>query len=129
MRRVGFAHKQIKRRVPSVALAKEGKVPDPTVPPRISCLPEANGNVAVAFSISPTGEENIRDAKIRYNIYMKPNNKKWLIIVLAIIFVGAVALLLVRGFSGEDDWTCKDGKWQKHGNPSSSQPETVCPIN
>jgi len=50
----------------------------------------------------------------------------WVVIVAVIIIIIAVALL--KGLSGEDDWICKDGQWQKHGNPSSAAPSTACPV-
>jgi uncharacterized membrane protein len=43
----------------------------------------------------------------------------------------AVAGLLILIFSmrflaGEDDWICKDGRWIKHGAPSSPMPKEPC---
>lgn len=58
----------------------------------------------------------------------KPANKKKMvltIILLAIIIIGGVVLGL-RLISGEDDWICDNGKWVKHGNPSSPMPTKPC---
>jgi len=60
---------------------------------------------------------------------MKSKKKKWLIVVLAILLTGAISLIIVRGLSNEDSWTCKDGSWQKHGNPSAETPQALCPID
>lgn len=49
---------------------------------------------------------------------------QFVLIVLIIILVAAIFLRLA---SKEDDWICDDGVWIKHGQPSASQPTTVCP--
>jgi len=47
----------------------------------------------------------------------------WLLVFVAVAFlvVGFIRLL-----SGEDNWICQDGKWVKHGHPSSSMPLEQC---
>ncbi len=42
--------------------------------------------------------------------------------ILAAILIAAC----IRIISGEDDWICVNNEWIKHGNPSSSKPETGC---
>jgi len=49
----------------------------------------------------------------------------WLVAAVIIVIVG---VLVSRGISGEDDWICKDGAWQKHGNPNNGPPATTCEI-
>ena len=53
-------------------------------------------------------------------------DKKKIYLFVAILAVLLVALFGVRLFSGEDDWLCKDGQWQKHGNPSFPAPRVEC---
>ena len=36
------------------------------------------------------------------------------------------AFLLIRTWSGEDDWICDGEKWVKHGNPSAPMPTSGC---
>lgn len=52
---------------------------------------------------------------------MRKDLLKFVIAVGILIFV---ALVFLRG--DEDSWICKDGKWQKHGNPSKPAPIEVC---
>jgi len=51
--------------------------------------------------------------------------KAWFIILVIFIFA-AGALILARGFSGEDDWICVSNEWVKHGNPSAPMPTSGC---
>lgn len=53
--------------------------------------------------------------------------KKILIIAVVILFLVLLAagtILLLRG--KEDTWLCKNGIWEKHGNPSSPMPKEPC---
>ncbi|MFA6227217.1 MAG: DUF192 domain-containing protein [Candidatus Paceibacterota bacterium] len=44
----------------------------------------------------------------------------WILIILILV-------LIVRGFSGDEDlWICKDGQWERHGNPTLEKPTTPC---
>jgi hypothetical protein len=53
-------------------------------------------------------------------------NKKIIYGFIASVAVFLLAVCLMRIFSLEDSWICKDGKWVKHGEPSSSQPVKEC---
>ena len=65
---------------------------------------------------------------IIYRYYHKlgflTKKKVYLVLIAALIVL--VALFGVRVFSGEDNWVCKDGQWQKHGNPSFPAPSVEC---
>ncbi|MFA5358988.1 MAG: GerMN domain-containing protein [Patescibacteria group bacterium] len=52
--------------------------------------------------------------------------KKTLIILVVIVIILILTVIGVRIFSGEDNWICVDGQWQKHGNPSAEKPTTGC---
>lgn len=46
---------------------------------------------------------------------------------LAIIIVGIIGFIFaMRIVSPEDTWICQEGKWVKHGNPSTPKPIKVC---
>jgi len=46
---------------------------------------------------------------------------------LAIAMILVLLLIVaIKSFSKEDDWICKDGQWEKHGNPSAPMPEKTC---
>jgi hypothetical protein len=57
---------------------------------------------------------------------MKKSVKENIKLIIAIIIVVLVVIFLVRLLSGEDGWVCKDGKWEKHGNPRMPKPEKIC---
>ncbi|MDD5547371.1 MAG: GerMN domain-containing protein [Candidatus Pacebacteria bacterium] len=58
---------------------------------------------------------------------MKTKINKILIISMAALAVAVVALAIRFTLGGpEDSWICSDGQWVKHGNPSVSQPDTLC---
>ena len=61
----------------------------------------------------------------RYYNKFKFDNKK-IYLFIAILVVLLFTLFGVRLLSGEDNWICKDGQWQKHGNPSFAAPNTEC---
>ncbi len=50
------------------------------------------------------------------------------IIKIAFVVIGvmAIAMLLVKGLSKEDDWICVNGEWVKHGAPSAPMPAEPC---
>lgn len=54
------------------------------------------------------------------------NSKKILTIFLGMVLVIALGILLVKGFSNEDNWICQKGEWVKHGKPSGPMPTGVC---
>jgi hypothetical protein len=50
--------------------------------------------------------------------------KKSLIISLIILVLAVIAV--IRFWSPEDTWLCRDGVWVKHGNPEQKEPTTAC---
>lgn len=50
---------------------------------------------------------------------------KKLALPLLLVFVASL-ILLARGISGEDSWTCVNGEWIKHGEPSAPRPTKGC---
>ena len=46
-------------------------------------------------------------------------------VYIALILLGIVASM-VRFSTPEDGWICDNGKWVKHGQPTSAMPKTVC---
>ena len=89
-------------------------------------LPLLPGSASFQFA-EPTLFYDIISRAI--NLFKMMNNKKTkkgviLIIILLAIIVSTV--FVVRMFSQEDDWICKDGVWVKHGEPSASQPDSPC---
>jgi uncharacterized membrane protein len=65
-------------------------------------------------------------AIFRYHSHFKLVDKKIIYLVLVIALFFAVAVISLRIFSGEDNWICRDGIWQKHGSPSFPMPSKVC---
>lgn len=51
--------------------------------------------------------------------------KNFLIIIMAAA-IFSFAIVGLRIFSGEDGWICKNGEWQKHGNPDAPAPTEIC---
>jgi hypothetical protein len=51
--------------------------------------------------------------------------KYLLILAFAVLFV---LLFVIRFIAGgpEDDWTCRNGVWVKHGQPSAPMPSSEC---
>jgi len=47
-------------------------------------------------------------------------------IIVLVICIILLVILLIRLFSGEDNWICKSGQWVKHGQPSFSAPSIPC---
>ncbi|MDO8512561.1 MAG: hypothetical protein Q7S57_04765 [bacterium] len=45
----------------------------------------------------------------------------WLITVI-VVFVLIIILVRLK----EDTWVCQDGKWEKHGKPTSPAPTYFC---
>ena len=62
----------------------------------------------------------------RYFNNFQFSKKKWLFLVVASLFAIILTIGVLRTFSGEDNWICKDGAWQKHGQPSFQAPNTEC---
>lgn len=58
--------------------------------------------------------------------YLHKNKKidKKFILIFLLFFVACVAAL--RILSGEDNRICKNGNWQKHGNPDFQKPTITC---
>jgi len=55
------------------------------------------------------------------------NKGEFVIKKLAIAMILVLLLIVaIKSFSKEDDWICKDGQWEKHGNPSAPMPEKTC---
>lgn len=45
----------------------------------------------------------------------------------SVIVILCIAVLIgIRFYSGEDNWICKNGAWQKHGQPSAPKPTSGC---
>lgn len=59
-----------------------------------------------------------------YNKFKFDKKKIFLFLSFLIIFI--LAIIGLRIFSGEDNWICKDGSWQKHGNPNFPAPTIEC---
>jgi len=53
-------------------------------------------------------------------------NKKQVYLFFSILIVLIVTIAGLRIFSGEDNWICQNGQWQKHGQPNFSAPQTEC---
>jgi hypothetical protein len=53
-------------------------------------------------------------------------DKKRIVLIVLVVAVGLLAILTIRAFSGEDDWLCAGGRWQRHGNPSRQMPMEDC---
>ena len=66
---------------------------------------------AIAYEIKKGTEEGRKNA---------------IMITLVSILVASAIVVNIRFLSGEDDWTCKDGKWVQHGHPSVPMPEKPC---
>jgi len=65
-------------------------------------------------------------AIFRYYNHFKLSNKKTIYLVLVVALFFAVMIISLRVFSGEDNWTCQEGTWQKHGHPSFPAPSVPC---
>ncbi len=50
--------------------------------------------------------------------------KTYLLLAVALIII--ISAIVLRFSTPEDDWVCKAGQWQKHGNPSAPMPTTSC---
>jgi len=62
----------------------------------------------------------------RYLSNFKFSAKKNIYLIFVLILSIILAIGTLRLFSGEDDWMCKDGTWQKHGQPSFPAPNVEC---
>jgi len=56
---------------------------------------------------------------------LSAKNKTIIYFLIAIIFI-CVSIFSLRLFSGEDNWVCQNGQWQKHGQPSFPSPSLPC---
>lgn len=54
--------------------------------------------------------------------------KKRNLIIVGVIILVLVGIILFSRFR-EDSWICENGKWVKHGNPSSEIPSYSCDNN
>ena len=61
-----------------------------------------------------------------YYSNFKFSAKKSIYFVLIFILFLVVFMFSARLFSGEDDYICVNGGWQKHGNPSFPAPSVNC---
>jgi len=55
--------------------------------------------------------------------------KKYIVLIFAVVVIMVAGLLGIRFFSGEDNWICENGQWIKHGNPSAPMPTQGCGKN
>lgn len=62
----------------------------------------------------------------RYFNNFKFSDKKLIYSVFVLILFLVLAVISLRLFSGEDNWICVDGSWQKHGQPNFPAPSTAC---
>ncbi len=58
--------------------------------------------------------------------YFKLHRKRIIGAFIIALVIAAAAVVVMRGFSGEDDWLCSGGRWVKHGNPSAPMPAEPC---
>lgn len=54
------------------------------------------------------------------------SDKKTIYSIIVLIGLMILTVFSLRLFSGEDDWTCKDGQWVQHGHPSFPAPQVEC---
>jgi uncharacterized membrane protein len=55
------------------------------------------------------------------------NRKQFLFQIIAMVMVTAMFVVAgIRVFSSEDGWTCQNGEWVKHGNPTAEMPSRIC---
>lgn len=52
--------------------------------------------------------------------------KGYLYLAAAILLMVIVTIIGIRLFSGEDNWICQNGQWQKNGQPDFPAPQTEC---
>lgn len=53
-------------------------------------------------------------------------DKKNLYLFFAILLILIFTIFGLRIFSGEDNWVCQNGVWEKHGQPDFPAPNTNC---
>ncbi len=53
-------------------------------------------------------------------------DKRSIYLMIAIMIIVIVTGFGIRLFSGEDNWICQNGSWQKHGQPNFPAPTTEC---
>ena len=54
---------------------------------------------------------------------------KKIVIALSIVFLCFITILSIKLLSSEDSWTCDNGQWVAHGNPSAAMPTSGCGDN
>ncbi len=54
------------------------------------------------------------------------SKKNTALVIVVIIILATIAAISIRSLSGEDDWMCQNGKWVRHGHPSSAKPIGKC---
>lgn len=62
----------------------------------------------------------------RYFNNFQFSGRKVIFLLFASILAIVLTIGILRTFSGEDNWVCKDGVWQKHGQPNFPAPITEC---
>jgi len=62
----------------------------------------------------------------RYHNKVKLAGEKGLYVALALMMFLVLTVFCLRLFSGEDNWVCSDGQWQKHGQPDFPAPIVEC---
>lgn len=65
---------------------------------------------------------------VLYSYLLFKKKQHYMRYIIIGFFIVVACLIGVRTLSGEDDWVCKNGKWTKHGKPSSARPTTRCNI-
>jgi len=55
--------------------------------------------------------------------FTQNKSRFFILVIILSLFLGT---FIIRLFSGEDDWKCKNGQWVKHGQPSFEAPKTIC---
>ncbi|HNX10983.1 MAG TPA: DUF2178 domain-containing protein [bacterium] len=65
-------------------------------------------------------------AIFRYHSHFKFSAKKSGYIILMVILFALLFIFAARLFSGEDNWVCTNGSWEKHGQPGFPAPQTEC---
>ena len=50
----------------------------------------------------------------------------WVWFSVAVIVGMSLSFVVLRGFTGEDNWICQNGSWVRHGKPSAPKPTKLC---
>ena len=84
------------------------------------------GTVAATLSYSVLFLFLVYSIIYRYYNKFKLLQKRPVYLAIAIFIIILLVIFGIRLFSGEDNWVCKDGQWQKHGQPSFAAPNVEC---